>query len=244
MGSAHGAHLLTQGHRGYYRQRPSRLRPHLRAGAPGSELQKADISEQKRELRVQAASARERVHARDADLQAPRAVSANFLAHVTLAPTAIIGGYWPTGTELDVRPLMTELHRRGHVCGLPVVHRGHPLEFHRWGPEDRLVRGVFDILAPDHHTPIVDPDVLLIPMLAFDDRGMRIGYGGGYYDRTIPAIRSRKPLLTVGIAYAVQEVGRVPTDRYDQRLDWIVTDVAAHRVERRRFPWLRRFWVS
>ena len=193
---------------------------------------------------MHAAAARERARARDADLQAPRAVSANF-ARVTLAPTAIVGGYWPTGTELDVRPLLTELHKRGHVCSLPVVHRRQPLEFHRWRPDDPLVRGIFDILAPDHHTPIVDPDLLLVPLLAFDASGMRIGYGGGYYDRTIPAIRKRKALVTVGLGYALQEVSRVPTDPYDQRLDWIVTELSARQfTERRRFPWLRKFWTS
>lgn len=205
---------------------------------------KADISDKKRELRVHAAETRQRAHAKDRDGHSARAVAAHFLAHVTLPSGAVVGGYWPTGTELDVRPLLTDLHKRGHVCGLPAVQRGQPLTFHRWQPQDRLVPGVFNILVPDHHTPEVDPDVLLLPLLAFDDRGMRIGYGGGYYDRTIPAIRRRKPLLTIGIGYAAQEVSYVPTDRYDQRLDWIVTEAGARFFERRRFPWLRRFWLS
>ena len=136
------------------------------------------------------------------------------------------------------------LHERGHVCGLPVVQRRQPLTFHRWRPKDRLVPGKFNILVPDRNLAVVDPDVLLMPLLAFDARGMRIGYGGGYYDRTIPEIRSRKPLLTVGIAYAAQEVSRVPTDQYDQRLDWVVTEVRARFIERRRLPWLRRFFAS
>jgi len=191
-----------------------------------------------------AAEARRKAQAADPDGHAAGAVRAHFLAHIKLAPHAVIGGYWPIGTELDVRPLMIALHQRGHVCALPVVHRRQPLVFHRWQPDDKLVRGVFDIRVPDHHTPVVDPDVLLVPLLAFDARGMRIGYGGGYMDRTIPAIRSRKPLLTVGIAYAAQEVTRVPTDRYDQRLDWIVTESAARLMERRRLFWLRRFFAS
>ncbi len=205
---------------------------------------KTDISDKKRELRVHAAAARQRAHAKDADLHAARAVSAHFLAHIKMPPGAVIGGYWPIGTELDVRPLLIDLHKRDYVCGLPVVRKRQPLEFHRWKPDDPLVRGVFDIHVPDHHTPVVDPDVLLVPLLAFDEHGMRVGYGGGYYDRTIPAIRKRKPLLTVGVGYALQEVLRVPTDRYDQRLDWIVTEVSARQFERRRFPWLRRFWLS
>lgn len=204
----------------------------------------ADISEEKRALRVMAAEARRVAQTRDKDGHAARAVAAHFFAHIDLPKDAVVGGYWPIGTELDARPLLTVLHERGHVCSLPVVHRGQPLEFHRWQPSDRLVAGRFDILTPDHHTPVVVPDALLMPMLAFDARGMRIGYGGGYYDRTIPAIRAHKPVLTVGIAYSTQEVTRVPTDGFDQRLDWIVTELEARRFERRRFPWLRRFWVS
>ena len=207
-------------------------------------MQTADITEEKRALRAKAAEARRVAQTVDDGGHAARAVAAHFLAHIMPPAHAVIGGYWPIGTELDVRPLMTALHERGHVCALPVVHRGRPLEFHRWQPSDRLVAGRFNILTPDHHTPIVVPDVLLMPMLAFDALGMRIGYGGGYYDRTIPAIRARKALLTVGIAYAIQEVTRVPTDRFDRRLDWIVTEEEARRFERRRFPWLRRFWVS
>lgn len=204
----------------------------------------ADLTEDKRALRVAAAEARRIAHAADADSRAARTVRDNFLASLTLVPDAAVGGYWPIGTELDVRPLLTALHERGHACALPAVHKHQPLVFHRWRPDDKLVRGVFDIAVPDRHTPVVDPDVLLVPLLAFDARGMRIGYGGGYMDRTIPAIRNRKRLLAVGIAYAAQEVARVPTDAFDQRLDWIVTEKAARFIERRRFPWLRQFWTS
>lgn len=191
-----------------------------------------------------ATEARRKAHAADRDGSAARAVRAHVVAQIRLPPHAVVGGYWPIGTELDVRPLMIALHERGHVCGLPTIQRRQPLTFHRWRPDDRLVPGKFNILVPDRNVAVVDPHVLLMPLLAFDARGMRIGYGGGYYDRTIPAIRSRKPLLTVGIAYAAQEVSRVPTDQYDQRLDWIVTEVAARHMERRRFPWLRRFFAS
>jgi 5-formyltetrahydrofolate cyclo-ligase len=203
-----------------------------------------DVSEEKNALRAKAAEARRIAHTKDAGGDAGRAIVANFLAKVPIAPKAVVAGFWPIGTEIDVRPLLTALHERGHVCGLPMAHRGQPLTFHRWRPNDRLVRGRFDIQVPDHNTPTIDPDVLLVPLLAFDSSGMRIGYGGGYYDRTIPAIRARKALLTVGIAYAAQEVERVPTDKFDQRLDWMVTEVAARRAECRRFPWLRAFWTS
>ena len=203
-----------------------------------------DITEEKNLLRVKATEARRDAHSRDIGGRAAEAVKANFLAAIRLVPGVVIGGYWPIGTEIDARPLLTALHERGHPCGLPAVHRGQALTFHRWRPNDRLVRGVFGIDVPDPKAPELVPDVFLAPLLAFDADGSRIGYGGGYYDRTIPALRAKKPLLVVGIAYAAQEVERVPTDKFDQRLDWIVTEKAARRIERRRFPWLRRFWTA
>jgi 5-formyltetrahydrofolate cyclo-ligase len=203
-----------------------------------------DVTEEKTALRGQAAEARRIAHATDPGGEAARAVASNVLANVPIDKAAVVGGYWPIGTEMDVRPLLTALYERGHVCGLPVAHRGRPLTFHRWRPNDRLLRGRFDIQVPDHNTPTVDPDVFFVPMLAFDASGMRIGYGGGYYDRTVAAIRARKPLLAVGIAYAAQEVERVPSEKFDQRLDWVVTEVAARRIERRRFAWLRAFLSS
>jgi 5-formyltetrahydrofolate cyclo-ligase len=203
-----------------------------------------DVADAKRGLRVQAAEARRLAHDRDKDGQAAFAVRDHFLAAVKPSPRAVVGGYWPVGTELDVRPLLTALHERGHLCALPVAQRRQPLTFHVWQPSDKLVAGVFGILMPDRRTPIVVPDVLLVPILAFDTDGMRVGYGGGYIDRTILNIRSRKELLTVGIAYAAQHVAKVPVDPFDQRLDWVVTELGARRTERRRFPWLRKFLAS
>jgi 5-formyltetrahydrofolate cyclo-ligase len=204
----------------------------------------ADISEDKNALRAQATETRRLARAADAEGNAAEAVRKHFIANIIARQNAVFGGYWPIGTELDVRPLMTSLHQRGHVCALPVARRGRPLIFHKWRPTDRLVPGVFGIHMPDQRTPVISPDYLLIPMLAFDAGGHRVGYGGGYYDRTIPEIRSRKPLVTIGIAYAAQEVPKVPTDEFDQTLDWIVTEDGARRIERRRFPWLRRFLAS
>jgi 5-formyltetrahydrofolate cyclo-ligase len=203
-----------------------------------------DINEEKRTLRVKAAEARRVAHAADQRGEAAHLVAKHFLSAVEIPAAATIGGYWPIGTELDGRPLLELLHERGHVCGLPVVRRRQPLIFHRWTPATRLQPGIFGIPMPDQHTPEVVPDVLLVPMIAYDSHGRRLGYGGGYIDRTIPAIRARKKLLTVGIAYAAQQVATVPTDAYDQPLDWIVTERDAQRIERRRFPWLRRFFET
>jgi 5-formyltetrahydrofolate cyclo-ligase len=203
-----------------------------------------DVSDAKRALRVDAAEQRHLAQDRDKGGHAALAVRDHFLSSVKLAPAAVVGGYWPIGTELDVRPLLMALHARGHVCALPAAVRSQPLIFHVWQPNDPLVAGVFGTLVPDSRTPIVVPDLMLVPLLAFDERGMRVGYGGGYIDRTIPDIRRRKPLLTVGIAYAAQQVAKVPTDAFDQRLDWVITENGAKDMERRRFPWLRKFLTS
>jgi 5-formyltetrahydrofolate cyclo-ligase len=203
-----------------------------------------DITEDKSTLRVQATERRRAAHANDPLGKASLAVRDHALAGLPLATSAVVGGYWPIGTELDVRPLLAALYSRGHPIGLPHVHRGQAMTYHRWRPDDRLVRGVFGIGMPDHHTPEVTPDVLLMPLLAFDPYGNRLGYGGGYNDRTIAALRARKPLLCVGVAYATQEFETVPHDALDHRLDWVVTEKGARRVERRRLPSLRRFFSS
>jgi len=204
----------------------------------------SDIAEEKRVLRVRAAEKRRAAHAHDASGEASIQLRDRALAELPIAAGAVVGGYWPMGTEMNVHPLLVALHERGHVIGLPRVRRGQPMTYHRWQPKDRLVSGVFGIGMPDHHTPEVHPDVLLMPLLAFDRRGNRLGYGSGYNDRTVPVLRARKPLLCVGIAYAAQEFEAVPHDTLDQRLDWVVTENGARRVERRRFPWLRRFFNS
>jgi 5-formyltetrahydrofolate cyclo-ligase len=204
----------------------------------------ADLNDDKNALRVRAAELRRVAHAADLDGQASLTVRDHCLATVPLERSETIAGYWPIGTELDVRPLLTALHDRGHTCALPVAHGRQPLVFHPWRPKDRLVPGVFGILMPDPSLPPVTPDVLLMPLLAFDHWGNRLGYGAGYYDRTIAAIRQRKTLRTVGIAYAAQEVEKVPADQFDQPLEWVVTEKGARRMERRRFEWLRRFLMS
>ncbi len=203
-----------------------------------------DIAEEKRALRVRAAEARRVAHLADFTGSISMLMRDHALAGLPLPAGAAIGGYWPRGTEMDVRLLLAALHERGHAVGLPHVRRGQAMTFHRWRPNDRLISGVLGIEMPDFHTPEVVPDVFLVPLLAFDRYGNRLGYGGGYTDRTISALRARKPLLCVGIAYAAQEFDTVPHDALDQRLDWLVTEKGVRRAERRRFLWLRQFFHS
>lgn len=144
-------------------------------------------------------------------------------------PAGPVGGYWPLGSELDVRPLLLHLVEGGWVAALPESGpKGQPLTFRRWDAGVPMRTGRYGIAEPDG-TEVVVPAVLLVPLLAFDRAGHRLGYGAGYYDRTIAALRAAGPLLTIGVGFAAQEVERVPTGPFDEPLDWIVTEHAAHR---------------
>ena len=132
------------------------------------------------------------------------------------------------GDELDVRPLLARLHFAGHAVGLPVmVKKAHPLQFRQWRPGDKLLPGGYGTSVPAPDKAIVEPAVLFCPLLAFDRKGYRVGYGGGFYDRTLEALRATAPRLAIGLAFAAQEVEQVPIDEHDQRLDWIVTEKEA-----------------
>lgn len=148
------------------------------------------------------------------------------------ADGAIIGGYWPVEDEMDPRPLLGALAIAGCQCALPVVQKaGEPLCFRVWQPGDRLEPGPYAIPAPLAAAAIVIPTLLLVPLLAFDRSGHRLGYGGGYYDRTIARLRAKGALLAVGLAYAGQEVAAVPRTAADQALNWVVTEREAIKTE-------------
>jgi 5-formyltetrahydrofolate cyclo-ligase len=135
------------------------------------------------------------------------------------------------GVEIDVKPLLAQLHASGHPVGLPVVvKKGEPLVFRQWHPGMALVSGGFGTEVPPPVAPEVTPRVLIVPLLAFDGEGYRLGYGGGFYDRTLDKLRtgSAADPLAVGVAYSAQHVARVPRDDFDQPLDWIATEKAAH----------------
>jgi 5-formyltetrahydrofolate cyclo-ligase len=133
---------------------------------------------------------------------------------------AVIGGFWPIQNEIDIRPLLVALHDRGHPLALPVTgRRGEGLVFRAWRPGEPLLPGAFGTSHPAG--AIVTPDVLLIPLLAFDGQGHRLGYGGGFYDRTLAALPGA---LRIGCAFAAQEMDSLPVGPYDQRLHAVVTE--------------------
>jgi 5-formyltetrahydrofolate cyclo-ligase len=139
-----------------------------------------------------------------------------------LGTPGILGAYHPIRSEIDGLPLARHLAASGWLLALPVINEGAPLAFHLWEPEIPLIAGPFGIPQPDG-TPGVFPTAILVPLLAFDIQGHRLGYGGGHYDRTLASLRIRGPLLAIGLAYDCQEVAAIPAGPHDQRLDLVLT---------------------
>ncbi len=136
-----------------------------------------------------------------------------------------VAGYWPMADEIDVRPLMSRLFADGWTVLLPVVVASEePLVFRRWQPGMALEAGGFGTRHPGPEAPEIVPDILLVPLLAFDDRGFRLGWGGGFYDRTLSRLRATEDVNAVGIAYQGQKVDSVPHSSNDEPLDRVVTD--------------------
>ena len=143
-----------------------------------------------------------------------------------IKPGTIVAGYIPMRNEIDPRPLMLRLAARGVRLALPtVVGRDVPLVFRAWQADDALVTGPFGTSHPEDHAEEVVPDIVLVPLAAFDRRGHRIGYGGGYYDRTLTMLRAAGLIVAAGVAFAVQEVETVPASHHDALLDFVLTDV-------------------
>lgn len=180
--------------------------------------------------RVQARAVRDAIADHALRQLAATAVRDRVLAEVPL-PDGPIAGYWPLGSELDVRPLLLHLHGLGRPVALPVSGpRGQALTFRDWDPALPLAAGRYGIHEPGADRPEVLPAALLVPMLAFDRTGHRLGYGAGYYDRTLDALRAVRPVLAVGVAFAAQEVEAVPCADHDERLNWIVTELESLRI--------------
>ncbi len=175
-------------------------------------------------LQAAKAAARKLARAKRATLtniEAPERLAEAMLAEHAPPKGAIIAGYWPMGDEMDPRPLMLALASRGHALALPVTPpRGQPLAFRAWAPGAALRPGPMGTSEPVAGEEL-RPDVVLVPLLAFDRAGRRLGYGGGYYDRTLAALPGAKP---IGIAYAGQEMAEVPAGPQDFRLPLIATE--------------------
>jgi 5-formyltetrahydrofolate cyclo-ligase len=137
---------------------------------------------------------------------------------------AIVSGFLSFGDELDTAPLLSRLHGDGYRLCLPVMQgKGLPLIFRQWSPGDTLKTVQWGIQEPADDKPALIPDILLVPLLAFDTTGHRLGYGGGYYDRTLASLRTARLTLAIGLACDYQAVDAVPHLDYDQKLDGVLT---------------------
>jgi 5-formyltetrahydrofolate cyclo-ligase len=166
---------------------------------------------------------------RDALPAAERAKAAEIIATrpfpVAMRPDVIVSGFMPLKTEINPLPLMRKLAEQGAQLALPAIDgRGKPLIMRAFAFGDELASGQWGIREPKADAPEVAPDILLVPLLAFDRTGHRIGYGAGYYDMTIARLRAMKPVVAVGIAFAAQEIGEVPVTPRDARLDLVLTE--------------------
>ena len=134
-----------------------------------------------------------------------------------------IGGYYPVNYEIDDLEILKELEKRKFNISLPVVKKNYSMNFYKWSFKDPLKINKYGIPEPDIKE-LVYPDILLIPLVAFDKNLNRLGYGGGYYDRLIQKLDKKKKTLKIGLALSVQQIKKVPIDKHDQRLDYIVTN--------------------
>jgi 5-formyltetrahydrofolate cyclo-ligase len=181
------------------------------------------IADQKRELR-EAAIARRDLMPPDDRVRAARKIGASAFP-VTVPEGAIVSGFSPIKTEFNPMPLMRVLAKAGVRLALPIVTgRGKPLSLRAWNIGEPLIAGVWGIREPRPEAPEVAPDILLVPFAAFDRAGYRIGYGAGYYDMTLSALRAKKKTIAIGVGFALQEVKKVPVEAHDQRLDYILTE--------------------
>lgn len=158
-----------------------------------------------------------------------------FLGQVQPGKDKIISIYWPIGSELDTKFLIDDLIRDGYKIALPITppktddHTKRLLTFRLWDGKTDLVPGNFKTLVPPEEGAQVEPDIFLIPLLAFDRKGNRMGYGQGHYDATLSAARAKKEILAIGVGYGEQAVlFNLPTEPHDQKLDMVLTPSAVH----------------
>ncbi len=191
----------------------------------------AILADEKAALRKRARAARA---AAAKTAEAPSAAFLTQLGQGPLIPAGCtVSAYWPMGSELDIVPAIRALHDRGHPIALPVMlEPARPLIFRLWSPDMTLQAAGFGTSEPPEEAPEVEPQVLIVPLLAFDRQGYRLGYGGGFYDRTLAKLRAKSAVLAIGAAYAGQEVESVPREATDLALDWIVTEAEAIRITR------------
>ena len=178
-----------------------------------------NLKNEKTRARLQAKSIRAQIHNPSAGIE--------LIRHFPAAryKCAILSGFWPLSGEIDILPLLSALHDMGSKLVLPCTPRvGKPLVFRAWEPGDNMKSGPYGTQEPKTDRPIMYPDVLLMPLLAFTASGERLGYGGGFYDRSLARLKPSGHVFACGVAYAAQEAASLPTGKYDMKLDGILTE--------------------
>lgn len=183
------------------------------------------LAVEKRKLRTVMSAKRMQIpHA--AMISASQSIARHFSDHPILAFEQSIAGYKAMRGELDVLPIFDEMLRFRKTTALPVITPDKNLIFREWSRGQTLVRNTLGTEEPTPEASQILPDIILVPLLAFDGDGYRLGYGGGYYDRTIAALRTLpKPPLFIGAAFSLQEIDQVPSEDHDQPLDGVLTEL-------------------
>jgi 5-formyltetrahydrofolate cyclo-ligase len=187
----------------------------------------AQLSEQKQQLRRKVLAMRDQLSVEDRAVFSKQASDhlLSHLASIAFKSSGVIGVFWPIRSEIDCRILAASLRAQSYQLALPVVTGENVMEFRLWQEGDELEPAGYGSMGPAKGAELATPDCLIMPLSLFDRDRRRAGYGGGFYDRYIDACEQAgsRPLL-IGLAYAMQEVDRVPVGRYDQALDWVVTN--------------------
>jgi len=181
------------------------------------------LQDQKSAIRASALAKRDAMPADERAAAAEQIAARDF--PVAITPGVLVSGFMPMKTEINPLPLMKALEQAGARLALPAIKgRGHPLIMRAYKFGDEFARGQWGIREPKPEAPEVAPDIVIVPLAAFDRAGNRIGYGAGYYDMTLHALRTQKPVTAIGLAFAAQEMPQVPTDDRDERLDLVLTE--------------------
>jgi 5-formyltetrahydrofolate cyclo-ligase len=187
------------------------------------------IEMEKVQLRATAHEQRAKLGAEER-AEAAKLAAAHLFSDVPISEDAIIACYWPIRDEIDCKPVLVHFMDAFRTVCLPVtLGDAEPLEFRVWEQGAQLYEAGFGSLAPAEGAPVVEPDVIIIPLLGFDKHGTRLGYGRGYYDRTV-AVMKKKPVL-IGYAFGAQELPEIPRDAHDVPMDYLVTETGVRRFK-------------
>ncbi|MGB4056585.1 MAG: 5-formyltetrahydrofolate cyclo-ligase [Alphaproteobacteria bacterium] len=182
----------------------------------------------KQHLRLEARRHRARMDIRGED---PVVAADLFFKSINPSKGQVVAAYWPTGSEFDSRPLIERLLEAGIECALPMTQKDmRALRFAKWDDAMTLQKGAHNVMEPiaDETTVWLEPDIIIVPLLAFDRRGYRLGQGGGHYDATLAAMRLKKKIVAVGLGYSQQAcLFNLPVEAHDEKLDWVITPLGA-----------------